>query len=53
MSKASGKPKIEVDARDKSIFKNFMTGKTDMLEKGDFKFYLESEEEKPLTKSKK
>ena len=52
MSKASGKPKLEVDARDKAIFKNFMTGKTDVLEKGDFKLRLEPIREKPLFKKK-
>lgn len=34
MSKTSGKPKIDVDARDKILYKDFMTGKTDTIEKG-------------------
>ena len=33
MSKISGKPKIEVDARDKILYKDFMTGKIDRIEK--------------------
>ena len=37
MSKASGKPTIEEDARDKAEFKQFMCGKIDVLEKNGVK----------------
>ena len=37
MSRTSGKPTIESDARDKQTFKSFMCGKTDVLEKSGIK----------------
>ena len=48
MSKVSGKPKIEVDPRDKIIYKDFMTGKSDLLEKDGHRFELP-----PMRKQKK
>ena len=32
MSKASGRPTIEVQSRDKALYKDFMTGKTNEIE---------------------
>ena len=32
MARVSGLPKVDVHARDKAIYKSFMTGKTDVLE---------------------
>ena len=40
MAKISGKQKIEVDPRDKATYKDFMMGKTDVLEKDGQKFEL-------------
>ena len=53
MSKVSGKPTIEVDVKEKAEFKKFMTGKTDVLEKGDFRLELPPIRKKRPENSKK
>ena len=50
MSKTGNIPTIEVDARDKGLYKNFMCGKTDVLEHKDKIFTFTS---KGSTRAKK